>query len=167
VAARVVDNTPPRGTDIQGANGGVAGRLDAGDTLTLGYSEAIAPASVLAGWTGAATAIKLSLSNTGGNDHLALLTTAGARLPLLAAGQDIALGANFVNGSGATFDATMALSGSNVVITVGAATVGSSRSNVGGTNPMSWSPGTSVTDLAGNPCAATAVTESGALDVDF
>ena len=51
-----MNNTGPTGTDVQGANGAasVNDRLDAGDSVTFTYSEAIAPASILAGWNGAA-----------------------------------------------------------------------------------------------------------------
>ena len=56
----VVDDRPggtrPAGADVQGANGGVAGTLDAGDTFTFTYSEAIAPGSIASGWNGVAHA---------------------------------------------------------------------------------------------------------------
>ena len=65
VAARVVDN-PPRGVDVQAANGGAtAGLLESGDSISLTWSEPILPASVLAGWTGAAQAIRVSVANNG------------------------------------------------------------------------------------------------------
>jgi hypothetical protein len=32
---------------------------------------------------------------------------------------------------------------------------------------MTWTPSTSATDVAGNACTPTAVTESGAKDADF
>jgi hypothetical protein len=46
----VVDNTAPTRTSATIANGGVAGRMDAGDTITFLWSEIIDPESVSAGW---------------------------------------------------------------------------------------------------------------------
>ena len=58
VANRRADNTAPRANDVQAVNGtGAAGSIDAGDVLTFTYSEAIAPNSILAGWTGSSTAV--------------------------------------------------------------------------------------------------------------
>ena len=45
----VVDNNRPTGIDIQGANGGVAGKLDAGDKLTNTFSEPMVPGLILPG----------------------------------------------------------------------------------------------------------------------
>ena len=64
----VVDNTPPTAIDVQSTNvsGGTVGRLDKGDTLTLTYSGAIDPYSVLTGWTGATTNVQVALVDGGG-----------------------------------------------------------------------------------------------------
>ena len=76
VAARVVDN-PPRGVDVQTTNvgGGTAGLLQTGDTISLTWSEPILPASVLAGWTGASQAIRVSVANSASNDQMDFLTS--------------------------------------------------------------------------------------------
>ena len=65
-----VNNTGPTGTDVQGTNGGVNDRLDAGDTVIFTYSEAIAPASILAGWNGSSTAIRVRVNNNGATDAM-------------------------------------------------------------------------------------------------
>ena len=65
VANRVVDNTAPTAVDVQTTNaaGGTAGKPEAGDVLTYMFSEPMKPASILAGWTGAATAVVVRFTN--------------------------------------------------------------------------------------------------------
>lgn len=57
VTGRQVDNSPLRGLDVQGANGGTLGRIDAGDTLELTYSDRIDLSTVVAGWNGSARSV--------------------------------------------------------------------------------------------------------------
>ncbi len=52
VAARVVDNSPLRGVDVQTTNVGTAGRLTAGDTITLTYSRRVQPVQRVPGVDG-------------------------------------------------------------------------------------------------------------------
>jgi hypothetical protein len=65
VAGRVVDNTPPTGTNVEATNaaGGTAGRPEAGDVIAYTFSEPLKPSSVLAGWTGAATTVTVRAAN--------------------------------------------------------------------------------------------------------
>ena len=76
----------PTAVDVQSTNvsGGTVGHLDLGDTLTLTYSETIDPYSILAGWTGAATGVEVTLTDGGGsNDTLQVWTASGsAQVPL-------------------------------------------------------------------------------------
>lgn len=167
VTARTIDNTAPRGTDVQGANGGVAGRVDAGDTLTFTYSEPIAPATIMSGWNGSATAVTVNFTKSGSKYGLSVWDAAGTtRLGLTSSTQDLQPGQNWVSAN-TSFNATMAQSGSTVVVTFGSKRSGTIATGVSGTNAMTWTPSTAATDLAGNPCASTAVTESGPADVDF
>jgi hypothetical protein len=57
--------------------------------------------------------------------------------------------------------------GNQVVVTLGTLISGTPRTGVVTAANMTWTPSTAATDLAGNPCTATAVVESGALDRDF
>jgi hypothetical protein len=167
VATRRVDNTAPTAVDVQGTNGGTAGTIDAGDTLTFTFSEAMAPASILAGWTGTSTPVTVRLTNSGNKDLLSVWDQANTtRLGLTSASQDLQLNQGWVS-SNPVLNATMVLSGSSIVITIGTLRSGSVGTGVNKTGAMVWTPATTATDLAGNATAATAATESGAADVDF
>ncbi len=115
-------DTVPYATDLQAVNGGtIAGRPDAGDTITYTYSEAIDPASVLAGWSGASTAVTLRITDNGGSDLAVAVWNAAntAQLPL---GTFDLLG-DYV-GANATFNATMVRTGTTIVVTLGTLTGG-------------------------------------------
>jgi hypothetical protein len=162
VAARAVDNTAPAATDVQAVNGGAAGRIDAGDVLTLTYSEPVEPGSIVAGWSGAGTAVAVRVNNAGSRDTVSVWNAANsAQIPL----GSVALNANHTS-AGARLAATMTMSGAQVVITLGAVASGATRAS-SGTPAMTWTPSSAATDLAGNPAQATAVTESGPADLDF
>jgi chitinase len=159
------DNTAPTGVDVQTGNGGATpGLLEPGDWLRLTWSEPIAPASVLAGWTGAAQAVRVKVSAA---DQLDVYDATGTtRLGLVSTGVDLNLGADFVTAD-ADFDATMAQSGNAITITLGALRSGTLAAVPAGAGTLTWTPSAAATDLAGNPAATTLVTETGAADVDF
>ena len=165
VAARVVDN-PPRGVDVQTANGGgTSGLMQSGDSISLTWSEPILPASVLAGWTGAAQAIRVSVVNSAANDQLDFLNAAGsARLPLVLSATDLRLGGNFVT-TAVSFNATMVRSGNTITVTLGSKIAGTVVTAAVGT--MTWRPSATATDASGKPSTTTLVTESGGADRDF
>jgi Bacterial Ig domain len=161
-----IDNTAPTAADVQATNGGATpGRLEPGDTVRLTWSEPIAPASVLAGWSGAAQAIRVRVTNAAANDQLDFYDSTGTtRLGLVATAVDLKLGADFATAD-ADFDATMALSGATVTVTLGAQLSGTLTTAAAGT--MTWRPSAGATDLFGNPAGTTLRTETGAADVDF
>jgi hypothetical protein len=68
----------------------------------------------------------------------------------LAVANPLTLNGDYVTGSGATFNATMVQSNATVVVTLGTLGTGSLRSGsvTGGT--IVWTPGATLTDLAGN-----------------
>ena len=69
--ARTIDNTVPTPTAVDSGNGGAtAGRIESGDWLRLTWSEAMAPASVLAGWDGSPLAIRVEVENVAGTDEM-------------------------------------------------------------------------------------------------
>jgi prepilin-type N-terminal cleavage/methylation domain-containing protein len=67
-------------TNLALANGGTAGRVDKGDTVTVTYGQAMAPASFCAGWNGttarSTTTVIVTVTNndptTNGNDSLTI-----------------------------------------------------------------------------------------------
>lgn len=157
-----VDTTAPTATSISAENkaGGTAGKIEAGDTLTFTYSEAIQPGTVLSGWSGASTAVHIRFTSSG-NDTIRVLTTANAAINL----GSVATNADYVSAT-VTFNATMALSadGTQVVVTLG--TPSSVNASASPGRNMSWTPSASVKDLAGNAASTTAYSETSS-DVDF
>ena len=75
----IIDNTHPTATSVNAANGGTAGRIDSGDTLTFTWSEPMAPASILSGWSGGAQPIRIRVDDAGAARHARPLTTRPAR----------------------------------------------------------------------------------------
>jgi hypothetical protein len=161
-----LDNTAPTGTDVQATNGGsTAGRLENGDTIRLTYSEAMAPASILAGWTGSAQAMRVYVNEAGGTDTMDFRNAAGTtRLGLVNSATDLSLGADFV-ANATVFDATMSMSGSVVTVTLGNRVSGTLKTAA--TGRMTWRPSASALDLAGLAASTALVNESGTNDRDF
>ncbi|HKT00692.1 MAG TPA: hypothetical protein VJT31_14270 [Rugosimonospora sp.] len=145
--------------DVQATNrtGGTAGLLESGDVLTLSYNEPVAPGSVVAGWDGAtAQAVTVEVDKTAANDKLVLTGTALGSIDLGQAG--------YLTANKMTFNASLAVSGSRIVITL---TSNSNKSvKVATPGTMTWTPGP-VKDTAGNDVSGTAVAETGTPDVDF
>jgi hypothetical protein len=163
VSSRVVDNTAPTAADVQVANGsGTAHQMDAGDTLTFTWSEAMLPGSFISGWSGASANVTVRVSNNASNDTLTVYNAANTtQLPF----GSVATRADRTSSS-LTFSATAIMSGSSVTITLGALTSGTSRTNTK-TSAMTWTPSTAATDLAGNAASATPVNESSPSGKDF
>jgi hypothetical protein len=161
-----IDNTAPVGTDVQATNGGTAGQLGSGDTIRLTYSEAIAPASVLAGWTGGSQAVRIYVNDGGTVDTMDFRNSTGTtRLNLVNSATDLSLGRDFV-ANPTIFNATMTMSGSTVTVTLGSRISGTLKT-VAGTGRMTWRPASAALDLAGNAANTAVVSESGTLDRDF
>jgi hypothetical protein len=164
ITSRTLDSTAPSASDIQAVNGtGTVKKIDAGDVITFKFSEAMAPASILTGWTGSSTTVDVRINDSGSADTLNVYDSTNVTKLNLG---DVALKANRTSG-GARFAATMTLSGSTVTVTLGAAVPGGSTTTVATSTAMVWTPSTSATDLAGNAMSASAVTETGSTDVDF
>jgi len=183
VAARQVDNTPVRGLDVQAANrsGGTLGRLESGDMIAFTYSEQMSPASIVPGWSGTApTPIYLRLRDgnllgTGpGGDTLQLSTdSAGNNLVRLGG---VNLHGDFVkNNKTSIFAATLSssvqlvngVSESVMTVAIGSLASGGALKTSPLAVQMVWTPSAGATDLSGNPCSTSPVTESGSLDIDF
>jgi hypothetical protein len=87
------------------------------------------------------------------------------RLNLVNSATDLSLGRDFV-GSATMFNATVAMSGSTVTVTLGSRISGTLKT-VATTGTMTWRPSATATDLAGLAASTTLVTESGTADRDF
>jgi hypothetical protein len=178
VSARRVDNSPLRGLDVQTANGGAtAGKLEANDTVTFTYSDQVNPATLSAGWNGAATAVSLRVRD----GNLFSLGNKGDTLDVLRGGSAVNLGSvnlkeDYVkSGKTVTFNATMTASTATVngvtvtVVTVKLGTLASGTGirTVSGLSAMVWSPAAAATDLFGTACSTAPATETGTLDREF
>jgi len=166
-----VDNTAPSGSDVQTTNvgGGTNGRAELGDTITLTYSEAMDPGSILSGWSGASQNILVQVTNGGaGNDTITFFTNVSP-FPQIPLGS-INLGRTDYTTGNVTFGfsgtpSTMVMSGSSITITLGTASAADTTAAATGT--MTWTPSATATDAAGNACSTTAKNETGAADKDF
>jgi hypothetical protein len=162
-----VDATRPTATSVTAANKGgagtTAGKLDSGDSVTFTYSEAIDPASVLGGWNGASTAVRVRFSAGVPNDTFTVLDAAG--------GTTVKLGSVASNGDYVIFTTTIASTmarsadGASIVVTLGAP-ANVSPLAVTAKN-MSWTVGGGVTDLVGNVIATPVTRSETDSDVDF
>jgi hypothetical protein len=157
------DNTAPAPTSIS-ASGGIAGRPESGDVLTLTTNDTLDTYSLLANWTGSATAVQVHIANQGGGDRLTIWDSGGlAQLPL----GTINLGRADWTTSTLNFNgSTMAQSGTNITITLGAPVVGL-VTTVAGTGTMDWTPSATATDRAGNPMPTAKFNEPAPVDTDF
>jgi hypothetical protein len=178
-----VDNTLPTAADVQTTNVGTNGLAEAGDSLVLTFSEPIEPATILAGWNGAATSVVVRINDNGllglpvGNDSVQVWNAANsAVLPL----GTIDLGrSDYVTGLlggsvrfGASGTAsTMTMSGNVVTIVLGTynATpiLDPARTTAGGNGTATWTPVATPYDRAENTMSTAAASESGAADREF
>ena len=139
----IIDNTAPTATNVQAANVGTAGTINADDTLTFTWSEPMAPASILTGWTGAPQNIRVRVTNVGATDTLDLYNAAGTtKLNVMAATQALRLQADWVSAT-ADFNATMTMSRAAAsMITIGTLISGTPRTGVTTAANMIWNPST-------------------------
>jgi acid phosphatase family membrane protein YuiD len=167
-ATFTIDNTPPATTDVQTANGtGLAGRAEQGDTITFSFSEQMNPASILTGWDGlspATVTVTLTRGTGQGKDSFTVASTNLGTVNLGVTGY-MAGGNNMTFGTTAA-PTTMALNGSQIVITLGAPS--STQAATGPAATMAWTPLAGNTDRAGNPLPTTVRNETGSpADAEF
>jgi chitinase len=162
-----VDTTGPTRVSAKAENGsGTPGRLDAGDTITFTYSEAIDPDTVLSGWSGTSAAtVKVRFfnnvaSNTDGFTVLDSGSAASVKLDAAntnGAGVTLGSGANYVSNT-VNFTGTMTRSadGKSFAIVLGSVD-NSSRvlKSQANSATLTWTPKSGPTDLAGNALANT------------
>ena len=175
VASRTIDNAVVSGTDIQAANktGGKLGRMESGDVITLTYSSAMKPSTLIAGWTGAGAASLFVRATDASQVETTRFTTDSAGNTATGLGSFVT-GGNFVRTNRAVaFAASATLStgaggGSVVTITLGAVSVGSGNERTqSSATTLKWTPSATATDVSGIASSTSVVTESGAADRDF
>jgi hypothetical protein len=158
-----VDSTAPAPTNIS-ASGGIAGRPEVGDVLTLSTGETLDSFRLLANWTGAATTVQVRFVQQGGGDRLQVWDSAGTtQVPL----GTINLNRNdFTTGTLSFNGSTMTQASGVITVVLGGPVVGT-VTTVGGTGTMVWTPSATATDLAGNAISTAAFNEPAPVDTDF
>jgi hypothetical protein len=170
-ASATTANDTPTAADVQIVNGGsTVGKPELGDTITLTYSEAMSPSSMLSGWNGSSANVVVRITNTGNTDDTVTIwnSTNSTQVNLGTVhtnGDYVTSAGDTIFGSSGT-PSTMVMSGNTVTITLGTLNSGSVRTD-GNSNTTQWNPSTSATDLMGTSCSSTAANESGILDDDF
>jgi hypothetical protein len=160
-----VDNTAPTGADVQIVNGGATvGRPETGDVVTLRWSEAMEPASLVPGWDGSATTVTVRVVDSPGRDELEIWNAANTAQ--LASFGSVRLGSNgFVAATVSFTGSSAVLVGTTATITLG--TSSGATATVAGNGQLRWTTATGATDVAGNACTAANRNETGANDPDF
>lgn len=154
----VRDTVAPSANDIFGTNGGTAKKIDAGDSLVYTFSEPMAPASVQAGWSGAATSVTVTIV---GGDTITVVPALGS---VSTGGAGYVVAGNTVTCT----SVTMTMSASTITLTNLTNCTPASKMNPGtATQTFAWTPSASATDQAGNPMSTTVANEVGGPKANF
>ena len=159
----LIDSTAPAPTNIS-ASGGIAGRPEIGDVLTLTANDTLDSFRLLANWDGTATTVQVRFVNQGGGDRLQVWDAAGTtQVPF----GTINLNRSDYTTSTLAFNgSTMTQSGGAITITLGGPVVGA-VTTVGAAATMVWTPSATATDKAGNAISTAAFSEPAPSDLDF
>jgi chitinase len=175
IVSVTVDNSFLRAQDVQATNSGTSGMPTAGDKIVLTYSAVVDPATIKAGWSGAATTItvdlkdkKLSGALLAGFDRAEF---AGTNLGQVAFPQNyvrVNLAASLTGSTMVASTATVAeVQVTVVTITLGTTTQSANLHSTSATGAMTWTPSVLVKTAVGVACSATAAVETGATDKDL
>ena len=137
------------------------GKAQTGDSITFTYSTTMNPSSILAGWTGPATAVQARLVATKGGKDAVLTILNSAGTAQLALAEQLNLGGNYVGAGGAVFNATMVQNAGAITVTLGSLASGSVQAAAVAGGILTWIPSSGATDLAGNSCSTTSVSAAG------
>lgn len=162
-----VDNTAPLASNVQATNtsGLAVGKADAGDTVTLTYTEPIDPESIVSGWDGGTMTVTVRIQNQGGGDLVQVRNAANsAGIP---AGSTVLPSTAYVSATVSFSNSTMTMSGSTLVLVLGTPNLPASVGTVAVVGTMTYTPVGSMFDWAANACSTAVVSETGALDVEF
>ena len=166
--ATAADWVAPTATSIAATNKGgvgtVAGKLGAGDKITFTFSEAIDPGSILSGWSGASTAVRVRFTDAGSADTFTVQDSAGGATVNLGS---VATNGNYVTASTTVTSSTMVRSTDGTTITVTLGTPSNVSSTAVTARNMSWTLAAGPKDLAGNALVTPATRTETDLDVDF
>ncbi len=156
-----IENTAPTAKSFSttNASGGTAGKAQTGDSMTFTYSTTMSAGSILAGWTGAATAVQARFA-TKPNKPTTLTVRNSVGTVQLALGE-LELGGNYVPAGGAIFNATMVQNGAAITVTLGSLASGSVQATAVTGGTITWTPSNEALDLAGNKCSTTSVSAAG------
>lgn len=160
-----VDNTSFDGDNLTYTDNGTVNKLDTGDVLRFVYTKGVDPNSIVAGWDGTATTVKAAVYDAAvygtASDLVAVGNTAlTVQIPV----GTWYLGGDYINASQTTiFNATMAASGSDVVVTLGTVASNSSALKTASLPALgSWTVMAGATDGAGNAATNSTYTQFGA-----
>ncbi len=158
-----IDSTAPAASNIS-ASGGVAGRPEIGDVLTLTTTEALDTFRILSTWDGTATTVRVNFLNNAGGDRVEIRDSTGATI--LPFGTINLTRTDFVTATVTFSAATMTQANNVITITLGG-TITGTPGTAGGNGQMVWTPSATATDRAGNAMPTTAFNEPNPNDRDF
>ncbi|MDI2037317.1 hypothetical protein [Paenarthrobacter nitroguajacolicus] len=152
------DTTAPTVTNVQLGNGGVANKLDKGDTVTLTFSEALKASTICSTWTNNSTTQTIN-----GNGQVTVSVTAQDTLTVTSSVcainlGSVALGADYtstaltLNGNGNGNVSSLAWNPTAKTLTITLGTGGTGDKTVP-TDPAvfpTYNPAAGLTDIAGN-----------------
>lgn len=165
---------PPKAAMISTANGGTAGRLGKGDSITFTFDEPMDKTTVLSTFTGASASVNVRFFNNAAGDRFTILDSGNVANVKLESGTTTAGGVdtkavNLVTLT-ATFSAstmTQSTDGKSFTIVLGTAPTTGLGTTAAAAANMSWTPKVGPKDQAGTAMTSvTAVSETDT-DVDF
>jgi hypothetical protein len=177
-SAVCIDKTAPAPTNVILANGGVGGTANAGDTLTITYSEAIDATSFCSTWTNSGnqtlsgnSVVVVQIADTSSNDTLTVTSVGSANCGGAANFKvgSVQLGGNYVaatrtfSGS-STGQSQIAWNATAHTLTITLGTPSGLTNALVAAGKPTYTPNASLRDLAGNainPAAFTASATSG------
>lgn len=160
-----IDKTAPLPTAITLVNAGTAGTVDPGDRIEVTMSEILSVNSMCSAWTGsgdksltANSDVTVTITDAGENDVLSVNSascTGGFKFGSVALGGDYVKRTRTFSGAAANRSSISWIASTRVL----SITLGTASGSVNTGAPLgtpTWTPSTSLADLAGNTMAATA-----------
>jgi Polysaccharide deacetylase/Bacterial Ig domain len=158
-ALSVVDLNAPRAMRVQtSGQRSDRGRAGKGDSVTFTYSKTIKPGSVLAGWNGKSTAVRVSL---GGKRRSVLSVWSANGRRLLALANPLSLGGSYTKSASVLFAAKMTQHGSSITVTLRTLISGTVSRTAVKAGTLTWTPSAGATDLAGAKASTRSVSAHG------
>lgn len=165
VVTDTTDTTPPVPTAVTLVNAGTAGTAARGDQVVITVSEVLSMSSICpGGWSGTGDKtlsgngeVIATITNSGTNDVLTLTSatcTGGLKFGSLALGGDYVSATRTFSGNGAN-STRFSWSASAMTLTIQLGTASGSVETGVPLGTPTWTPSSSITDVAGNAMAAT------------